>query len=207
MPFISLLYRKDLDNSDVVALNLLFFFFWSFMLWNAWYLDRDFISTFRLRLHCHVILLYFQMFGLDLWSLSELFFLSHCWFFYGFDFFFLFYYRSIISLSSQQSSTLFLVLVGFQWLGICELSTYSAFWKLPFVKLNRYMEKPNIFSALLTKCWVFVRFFSFIQMINSLKLEEKKERKEKKRGAKIHWKFTIHTKRFKHFLNFLAKKI
>lgn len=27
MPFISLLYRKDLDNSDVVALNLLFFFF------------------------------------------------------------------------------------------------------------------------------------------------------------------------------------
>lgn len=29
------------------------------------------MSTFRLRLHSHVILLYFQMFGLDLWSLSE----------------------------------------------------------------------------------------------------------------------------------------
>lgn len=26
MPFVSLLYRKDLDSSDVVALNLLFFF-------------------------------------------------------------------------------------------------------------------------------------------------------------------------------------
>lgn len=135
MPFISLLCRKDFDSSDVVAVNLFFGFFWSFMLWNAWYLDRDFISMFRLRLHCHVILLYFQMFGLDLWSLSELFF-KLLLIFYGFDFFFFFYYRSIISLSSQQSWTLFLVLVEFQWLGICELSTHSVFWKLPFVKLR-----------------------------------------------------------------------
>lgn len=27
MPFISLLYRKDFDSSDVVTVNLLFFFF------------------------------------------------------------------------------------------------------------------------------------------------------------------------------------
>jgi len=42
------------------------------------------------------------------------------------------------------------------------------------------MEKPNIFSAVLTKCWVFVRFFLLFRWSAPWNWRKKKERKGKK---------------------------
>lgn len=88
MPFISLLYRKDLDSSDVVALNLLFFFFFL-----KFYAMKCLIcgQGFHINIQIEIALPCDTVVFSDVWSrivvIVQNFSLSYCWFLYGFHFF------------------------------------------------------------------------------------------------------------------------